>query len=217
VLAVDVSDSIDGEELLLQRNGYVNAFARSDIVNAIKSGQHGRIAVAYFEWADSSEQSLVVDWMIIADLASAQAFGEKLKPAPVRKGHFTSISAALSFGLGLLRQSPHKAERKVIDISGDGRSNDGPPVSEARAAALSWEPPTERADGTPLTDLASYRVYWSTSPDDFANSVTISNPGITSYLIEQLTPATWYFAATAFASAGFESRFSNIAAKVVLD
>jgi hypothetical protein len=138
VLAVDVSDSIDGEELMLQRTGYVNAFARSDIINAIKSGKYGRIAVAYFEWADSSEQSLVVDWMVIEDLASAQAFGDKLKPAPVRKGHFTSISAALSFGLSLLRQSPHQAERKVIDISGDGRSNDGPPVLEARAAALAW-------------------------------------------------------------------------------
>lgn len=137
-LAVDVSDSIDGEELVLQRNGYIDAFARSDIVNAIKSGKHGRIAVAYYEWADSSEQTLVVDWMIIEDLGSAQAFGQKLKQAPVRKGHFTSISAALIYGLGLLRKSPHEADRKVIDISGDGRSNDGPPVLESRAAVLSW-------------------------------------------------------------------------------
>ncbi|HSG63952.1 MAG TPA: putative Ig domain-containing protein [Gammaproteobacteria bacterium] len=85
------------------------------------------------------------------------------------------------------------------------------------AATLSWQPPTERADGSPLTDLAGYKVYWSTSPDDFLNSVTISNPGLTSHMIEQLTPATWYFAATAFDSAGFESRLSNIASKVIGD
>jgi hypothetical protein len=138
VLAVDVSDSIDIEELQLQRKGYIDAFVHSDIIEAIKGGKYGRIAVAYFEWADSSEQTLVADWMIIKDLESARAFGEKLRQAPVRKGHFTSISAAISYSLNLLRRSPHQTERKVIDISGDGRSNDGPPLAGARAAALSW-------------------------------------------------------------------------------
>lgn len=138
VLAVDVSDSIDIEELQLQRRGYIDAFVRTDIVEAIKGGKHGRIAVAYFEWADSSEQTLLADWTVIKDLDSARAFSEKLRQAPVRKGHFTSISAALSYSLNLLRRSPHETERKVIDVSGDGRSNDGPPLAGARAAALSW-------------------------------------------------------------------------------
>jgi hypothetical protein len=138
VLAVDVSDSIDIEELQLQRRGYIDAFAQSDIVEAIKGGKNGRIAVAYFEWADSSEQTLLADWMIIKDLDSARTFGDKLRQAPVRKGHFTSISAAISYALNLLRRAPHQTERKVIDISGDGRSNDGPPLAGARAAALSW-------------------------------------------------------------------------------
>ena len=138
VLAVDVSDSIDIEEMQLQRRGYINAFERSDIIEAIKAGKHGRIAVSYFEWADSSEQTLVTDWMIIEDLQSAKAFGSKLKDAPVRKGHFTSISAAVSYSLNLLRRSPHEGDRKVIDISGDGRSNDGPPLAPVRASALSW-------------------------------------------------------------------------------
>lgn len=83
------------------------------------------------------------------------------------------------------------------------------------AATLSWLPPTERADGTPLINLAGYKVYWSMTPDEFPNSVTISNPGLTSYMIEQLTPTTWYFTATAFDSEGFESRYSNIASKVI--
>lgn len=83
------------------------------------------------------------------------------------------------------------------------------------AATLSWLPPTERADGTPLMDLAGYKVYWSMTPDEFLNSATISNPGLTSYMIEQLTPTTWYFTTTAFDSAGFESRYSNIASKTI--
>lgn len=139
VIAVDVSDSIDTEELSLQRQGYANAFVRPEIVEAIKSGTYGRIAVAYFEWSDSSEQTLVIDWTIISDQASAQAFSARLQRAPIQKGHFTSISAAISYALGLLRRSPYQVERKVIDISGDGRNNDGPPLPPARAAALSWD------------------------------------------------------------------------------
>lgn len=139
VIAVDVSDSIDTEELSLQRQGYANAFVRPEIVEAIKSGSNGRIAVAYFEWSDSSEQTLVVDWTILSDQASAQAFSARLQRAPIQKGHFTSISAAISYGLALLRRSPHQVDRKVIDISGDGRNNDGPPLPPARAAAIGWD------------------------------------------------------------------------------
>ena len=139
VLAVDVSDSIDANESLLQRQGYADAFRRPEIVEAIRSGRHGRIAVAYFEWADVSEQALIVDWMIVEDPASAKAFGDKLMAATLAGGHFTSISAAINYALGLLKTSPHKTDRKVIDISGDGRNNDGPPLDAARAAAQTWD------------------------------------------------------------------------------
>jgi hypothetical protein len=139
VLAVDVSDSIDENESLLQRQGYADAFRRPEIIEAIRDGRLGRIAVAYFEWADVSEQALIVDWMIIADVESAKAFGDKLMTATLAGGHFTSISACINFALGLLKTSPHKADRKVIDISGDGRNNDGPPLAPARQAALTWD------------------------------------------------------------------------------
>lgn len=139
VLAVDVSDSIDVNEGQLQREGYVNAFKRPEILNAIKSGRNGRIAVAYFEWADVSEQSLIVDWMVIEDMASAETFGARLHEAALNSGHFTSISAAITYGLALLKRAPYEADRKVIDISGDGRSNDGPPLPIARQAADTWE------------------------------------------------------------------------------
>lgn len=139
VLAVDVSDSIDSNEGQLQRQGYASAFKRPEILKAIRSGRNGRIAVAYFEWADVSEQSLIVDWMIIEDMASADTFGSRLQEAPLHSGHFTSISAAITYGLALLKRAPYEADRKVIDISGDGRSNDGPPVIVARQAANTWE------------------------------------------------------------------------------
>jgi hypothetical protein len=84
------------------------------------------------------------------------------------------------------------------------------------AATLSWTPPTQNTDGTPLTDLSGYRVYWGTSQANLANSVTLNNPGLTSYVVDQLTPATWYFATTALSSKGIESNRSNVASKTIL-
>jgi len=139
VLAVDVSDSIDVAEGRLQRQGYIDALQRPEIIEAIKSGQYGRIAVAYFEWADVAEQTLIVDWMVIADMESATAFGKKLSAATLVGGHFTSISAAINYALELLRKAPHESDRKVIDISGDGRNNDGPPLANARSAAKTYD------------------------------------------------------------------------------
>jgi hypothetical protein len=139
VLAVDVSDSIDANEGQLQREGYAKAFRRPEILNAIRSGRNGRIAVSYFEWADVSEQSLIVDWMVIEDMASAETFGTRLQEAPLNSGHFTSISAAITYGLALLKRAPYESDREVIDISGDGRSNDGPPLPIARQAADTWQ------------------------------------------------------------------------------
>lgn len=136
VLAVDVSDSIDGGEVRLQREGYMAAIQHPRILEAIKRGTHGRIAVAYFEWADSGRQSLIVDWMVIADAESARRFADQLGPAPILEGHFTSISSALGFATDLFTRNQFESERRIIDISGDGKNNNGPPIEEARERAL---------------------------------------------------------------------------------
>ena len=77
------------------------------------------------------------------------------------------------------------------------------------AVTLSWQPPTENADGTPLLDLAGYRIYFGTDPNNFSNTVELSNPGLTSYVVENLTADEWYFAATALNSKGIESSLSS--------
>jgi len=73
------------------------------------------------------------------------------------------------------------------------------------AVELSWTAPTENVDGSPLTDLAGYKIYWGTQPGDYPNSVTIDNPGIVTYVVEDLVPGTYYFVATAFNAEGEES------------
>ena len=82
-------------------------------------------------------------------------------------------------------------------------------------ATVSWAPPTSRTDGTPLTDLAGYRVYYGTSSGTYPNKVQIDNPGVTTYVVENLAPATYYFVTTAFDATGAESDYSNVASKTI--
>lgn len=89
-------------------------------------------------------------------------------------------------------------------------------ATAAGAATLSWTPPTQNTDGTPLSDLAGYRVYWGKSQGSYTNSQTLLNPGIVSHMVEQLTPATYYFVVTAIDTSGNESQYSNVATKTIL-
>ena len=83
------------------------------------------------------------------------------------------------------------------------------------SVTLNWTPPTQNEDGSQLTDLAAYRIHWSRDGGALGNSVRINNPSVTRYVVENLTPGTYEFAATAINSAGVESRFSNSVTKVV--
>jgi len=83
------------------------------------------------------------------------------------------------------------------------------------SATLSWQPPVERTDGSPLTDLAGYRIYFGAAPDSLGQAVTLDNPGVTSYVVENLSQGTWYFAMTAFDAAGLESDLSAIGSKTI--
>ncbi|MGI9409817.1 MAG: DUF1194 domain-containing protein [Hyphomicrobiaceae bacterium] len=132
VLAVDVSQSMDLEEQRLQRNGYVAAFRHRDIIKAIASGLHGRIAVSYLEWAGDHFQSIVIPWRTIASAADANAFADELASRAISREKRTSISNALLIAASMIRQNDIDGVRKVIDVSGDGPNNSGPPVALAR-------------------------------------------------------------------------------------
>lgn len=135
VLAVDVSGSIDAEEMKLQRDGYVAALIHPDVVSAITRGVLGRIALAYVEWAGHEVRRVVVDWAVIADRSSAEAFAAKLAAAPIRSGVSTSISGAIEYVLPMFGANGYEGTRRVIDISGDGPSNQGTLVTVARDRA----------------------------------------------------------------------------------
>lgn len=136
VLAVDVSRSIDPDEARLQREGYVRALTDPRVVQAIRSGVHGRIALTYVEWAATSLQFTVIGWTLIKDQASADAFAGRLAEAPMQSHSRTSISGAIDYSMQLFGRNGFEGERLVIDISGDGRNNDGRQAHLARNDAV---------------------------------------------------------------------------------
>lgn len=83
------------------------------------------------------------------------------------------------------------------------------------SATLSWDAPTQNTDGSPLTDLSGYRIYYGTSSGDYPNRITVNNAGVTTYVVDNLLPDTYYFVATSVNATGLESTFSNEAVKVV--
>ncbi|HYC12680.1 MAG TPA: DUF1194 domain-containing protein, partial [Stellaceae bacterium] len=137
ILAVDTSGSVSSDRFDLQKEGYSEAFANPNVLDAIRSGMHRAIAVTMLQWTGPALQTQVVDWMRIDDAASAARFSAAVAAAP--RALFsggTSISGAIDRAAGLFAQSGYRGERRVIDVSGDGSNNRGRPAEEARDDAL---------------------------------------------------------------------------------
>lgn len=132
VLAVDVSQSVDEDELKIQRRGYVDALTSKEVLEAIRTGLHGRIAVTYMEWGSDDQQSVLAPWYVVDGEQSAKEFVAQIAEAPIRNLYRTSISMALRTAAELLETSGTEPVRKVIDISGDGPNNQGPSVEPVR-------------------------------------------------------------------------------------
>lgn len=136
ILAVDVSYSMDMDELAIQREGYAQAIQSKEFLQALKAGPNGRIAVTYFEWAASTDQKIIIPWRLIDGPETADAVAAEIMKTPIRRASRTSISGAINFAMPLFDEDPYRGLRRVIDISGDGPNNNGGPVTVSRDAAL---------------------------------------------------------------------------------
>jgi hypothetical protein len=137
VLAVDVSGSVNTARFELQKQGYVAAFRSPRLLQAIRSGTTGSIAVMMLQWTGPSLHVEVVPWMLITDEASMHAFAQAIEAAPRQLfGGGTSISGAIDYAATLFDDTPMKGARRIIDVSGDGANNRGRPAAEARDAAV---------------------------------------------------------------------------------
>lgn len=103
----------------------------------------------------------------------------------------------------------------------NGSSGDSSGLSAARvgngSALVSWEPPTENTDSSNLNDLAGFKIYYGTFPGEYDETITINNAGMTSFLVENLASADWFFVVTAFNTSGVESAYSKEVFKEIVE
>src|SRR5207302_6733957 len=136
VLAADVSRSIDDGEFNLQRKGYAAAMTDPRVLRAIVGGRKHAIAVTFIEWSGAADQNVVVDWTVVRDEEAAASVAAAMLAAPRSFLGRTSISAAIDFAMERFAAAPAEADKRIIDISGDGTSNAGRAVTEARDQAV---------------------------------------------------------------------------------
>jgi hypothetical protein len=136
VLAADASLSVDQQSYGLQREGYAIAFTIPRVLNAIRSGPTGRIAVLYLECAGANEQNVIIDWFLIDSSKTAKQFSNKLMQVPRLSVGRTSIGNAIDFAAAQFARAPYRAQHRIIDVSGNGINNAGRDPILARDEAL---------------------------------------------------------------------------------
>jgi uncharacterized protein DUF1194 len=136
VLAVDVSESVDTDEYILQHEGIARAFENRRTIDTIAGGKRGAIDVLVLEWSDRDKQVVTVDWTNVKDARSATAFASKVRASKRSSNGLTAIGDALLAASAALERLPDQATRRVIDVSGDGMANIGPPPATVRDALI---------------------------------------------------------------------------------
>jgi hypothetical protein len=131
-LAIDCSYSVDSGEHQLQMQGFAAALQSPEVLKAIQSGAHQRIAIIVYQWSDVDSQRIIIPWTIVDSRQSADAVGRNLALGrrSISEGG-TAISSALMFGYSLFAEAP-RATRQVIDLATDGRNNMGTPTQQTR-------------------------------------------------------------------------------------
>src|SRR6516162_11815439 len=136
ILAADVSRSIDDGEFELQRKGYAAALTDPRVLTAIHARANGSVGVCFIEWSGEEDQQVVVDWTEIRDEEDAGTVAAAILAAPRSFMGRTSISAAIDFAMTRFAAAKWQANRRIIDISGDGINYYGPAATEARDQAV---------------------------------------------------------------------------------
>ncbi len=191
VLAVDISGSMGGAKLHMQREGYERAFRDDGFMQAVKSGPTGRVAVVYLEWAGAGYQNVLVPWTLIERQEDATRFASALaaqtvtRPPPELAG--TSVSGGLIAALRLFNDASAAAARRVVDISGDGANNSGPPIVPVREAlvargiTINGLPIEMEEEGHPFN-------YWGPAPEPlkaYFDNCVIGGPDSFSFVVSK--------------------------------
>lgn len=137
LLAVDSSSSVNDAEFALQMWGFAQAFRDEEVQAAIRGAGDQGVAVAMVQWSGRNRQVIAQDWTLLYGPDSASAFADSLDQTPryVQRGS-TAIGSMLNYADSMLQASAYEGQRQVIDISGDGQSNQGYSLVSARDSLL---------------------------------------------------------------------------------
>jgi hypothetical protein len=127
-------------------------------------------------------------------------------PTAANTGTYPNISITAYDGY-------QKAVLPAFSIVVQGASKPASPSTGS--ATLAWQPPTQNTNGSMLTNLAGYHIYYGTAPNNLAQSVKVPNPGVTRYVLSGLSAATWYFQMTAYDKNGMESPPTSVASLIM--
>jgi hypothetical protein len=137
VLAVDASSSVSAEEFDLQIKGLAEAFRSPEVLAAVQAGGDLGIAVSLMQWSDNRKQVLAVDWSAVRDETSTLALADQIEATPrYLVGGGTAIGGAIHFAVRQFDNNGFEGRRRVIDVSGDGRTNQGSQPSDERDVAV---------------------------------------------------------------------------------
>lgn len=175
VITTDVSYSVDDMELRMQREGAVTAFRSPEVVKAIKAGSLGKIAVTYIDFSNANASRVVVDWQVIHDQASAEAFADAIAVARKTDGVQTSIASGIELAARLIEENDYEGMKKVIDVSGDGPNNEGRRVDHVRDEVVAKG---YIINGLPIvTEADKFDVYYLPDLDKYYAGCVIGGPG----------------------------------------
>jgi hypothetical protein len=188
------------------------------LMDDAEENTHGALPIISFTSPTNASTIETSDIIInLAGTAESEVEIESVTWANDRGGHGMAIGREnWATGNIVLQQGINNITITAKDMLGNSNnksiavtqgSSDEPWASGS--ATLSWTAPTERIDNTPLFDLAGYRIHYGQSPSKYSTQITVNNPGITTYVVDNLSSGTWYFSVSAFDSAGQFSDFSN--------
>jgi len=153
---------------------------------------------------------------------AADADGDALTFAIANRPAWATFSAATGQLSGTPSSSSTGTYSNIVISVSDGKASTALAAfaitvadSSSGAASLTWTPPTQNTDGTSLTNLAGYRIVYGVSASQLTQTIQVANPGMSSYVVENLAPGTYYFAVRAYTNNGVESEDSNVVPKVV--
>jgi|SRR5665213_2997590 len=155
---------------------------------------------------------------------ATDADGDTLTFALVNAPNWMLINSATGLILGTPTSADVGVEGGIILQVSDGKSTISlAPFTVTVAAVgaatgsvdIAWNPPTENTDGTPVVNLNGYKIYYGHASKSYTNSITLSNPGLTSYVVESLPPGTYFFAVTATTTSGVQSGYSPEASTTI--